>query len=333
MTRRLTIAAAAVVLTFSSAAPPQWGERLSAAPAAAGQTARPPAASPPAALTAALPNDDDSVKFAVLGDTGTGGSAQYDIAKLLATARDRFPYDFVIMLGDNMYGGENPSDFVKKFERPYKPLLDAGVKFYATLGNHDEPSQRFYKPFNMDGRRFYTFKKGDAEFFVLDSTYMTPEQVEWVRKALKESDAKWKIPYFHHPIYSSGEKHGSETDLRTLIEPLFLENGVDVVFAGHEHFYERLKPQKGIYYFTAGGSAKLRKGNLSDRSALTARGFDTDNSFMLVEIDEDRMFFETISRKAQVIDSGSIPRRELTQTSVEPAPAPRPASAATGRTN
>ncbi len=64
------------------------------------------------------------------------------------------------MLGDNMYGSESPADFVRKFERPYKPLLDAGIKFYAALGNHDEPSQRFYKPFNMDGKRFYTFKKG-----------------------------------------------------------------------------------------------------------------------------------------------------------------------------
>jgi predicted phosphodiesterase len=331
VTRRLTIVVASIVLIFASAGPPQWADPLVAAPnVAAAQRA---ASAPSQALTAALPNDDDSVKFAVLGDTGTGGSAQYDIGKLLAAARGRFPYEFVIMLGDNMYGGESPADFVKKFERPYKPLLDAGVKFYATLGNHDEPSQRFYEPFNMDGKRFYKFRKGDAEFFVLDSTYMTPEQVEWVREALKESDAKWKIPYFHHPIYSSGEKHGSETDLRVLIEPLFLENGVDVVFAGHEHFYERLKPQWGIYYYTAGGSAKLRKGNLSDRSTLTEKGFDTDNSFMLVEIDQDRMFFETISRRAQVVDSGSLPRRELTETSSNSPSTPQPAGAATGRTN
>ena len=260
------------------------------------------------APTSTLPIADGSTKFAVIGDTGTGGGPQYDIAKLLAGARTRFPYDFVIMLGDNMYGGESPSDFVKKFERPYKPILDAGVKFYATLGNHDEPSQRFYKPFNMDGKRFYNFKKDDTEFFVLDSTYMTPAQVEWLKKALDSSDAKWKIAYFHHPLYSSGEKHGSETDLRVLVEPLFMQYGVNVVFAGHEHFYERLKPQNGIYYFTQGGSAKLRKGNLSDRSPMTEKGFDTDNSFMLVEINDDQMFFETISRKGQIVDSGMVPR-------------------------
>ena len=330
MNRTLSIVVTSIVLILSNAASPRWVEPLAAAPAAA-QSARAGSPPAPAALTAALPKDDDSVKFAVIGDTGTGGSAQYAIARLLAETRTRFPFEFVIMLGDNMYGGESPADFVKKFERPYKPILDAGVKFYAALGNHDEPSQRFYKPFNMDGHRFYTFKKGDAEFFVLDSTYMTPEQVNWVKKALKESDAKWKIPYFHHPIYSSGEKHGAETDLRVLIEPLFLENGVDVVFAGHEHFYERLKPQKGIYYFTAGGSAKLRKGNLDDRSKLTDKGFDTDNSFMLVEIADDRMFFETISRQAKVVDSGAIPRRESTETSSNTPPATRPASVGAGR--
>ena len=89
------------------------------------------------------------------------------------------------------------------------------------------------------------------------------------------------------------------------------------MFAGHEHLYERLKPQRGIFYFTAGGSAKLRKNNLDDRSALTAKGFDTDNSFMLVEIKGDEMFFETISRKGQVVDSGTILRREAEDDGTE----------------
>jgi hypothetical protein len=268
-----------------------------------------------ATQNAALPNAKDSVKFAVIGDTGTGSSAQYEIGERMAGARARFPYDFAIMLGDNLYGGENPSDFVIKFERPYKKLLDDGVKFFATLGNHDEPAQRFYKPFNMDGKRYYTFRKGSVEFFVLDSTYVTPAQVEWLKGALEKSDAKWKIAYMHHPMYSSGERHGSEMDLRTLVEPLFLQYGVNVVFAGHEHFYERLKPQKGIYYIIEGGSAKLRRGNIRDNSQMTEKGLDTDNSFMLVEIDGDQLFFETISRKGQLVDSGTLPRQPArTQT-------------------
>src|SRR6185436_3776479 len=117
--------------------------------------------------------------------------------------------------------------------------------------------------------------KGDVEFFVLDSSYVTPAQVDWLKDALQKSDAKWKIPYMHHPLYSSGAKHGSEVDLRILVEPLFQQYGVDVIFAGHEHFYERLKPQQGITYFTEGGSAKLREGNIRVGSPMTAKGFDT----------------------------------------------------------
>ena len=76
------------------------------------------------------------------------------------------------MLGDNIYGSERPQDFVKKFERPYKALLDLKIPFYASLGNHDDPNQRFYKPFNMDGKRYYTFEKEGVRFFALDSNYM-----------------------------------------------------------------------------------------------------------------------------------------------------------------
>jgi hypothetical protein len=265
-----------------------------------------------AAVTSALPLEKDSVKFAAIGDTGTGGSAQYEVAKRMVEARARFPFEFVIMLGDNLYGTEGTSAYRTKFEVPYKPLLDAGVKFYAALGNHDEPAQRLYKPFNMDGERYYAFTKDDVEFFALDSNYVNPEQVKWLEGALSKSDAPWKIPFMHHPIYSSGERHGSNIPNQQVLEPLFLKYGVDVVFAGHEHFFERLKPVKGIYYITQGAGAKLRAGNINDRSPMTAKGFDTDNSFTLVEIAGDHMYVETVDRRGRIVDQAIIPRRELT---------------------
>jgi predicted phosphodiesterase len=282
----------------------------------AARTAAPPV--PAVAPTSTLPKDPDSVKFLVIGDSGTGDRRQYEVGAKIVEAFGQFPFEFAIMLGDNMYGSERAIDFVNKFEKPYKPLLDAGVKFHASLGNHDDPSQRFYAGFNMDGKRYYTFRKKDVEFFVLDSTYMAPPQVSWLREELKRSNAKWKLSYFHHPIYSSGERHGSELDLQVMIEPLFLENGVDVVFSGHEHFYERLKPQKGIQYMIQGGAAKLRRGNIRDNSPMTAKGFDTDRSFTLVEINGDHLFFETISRLGQVVDSGSFPRREIAEPASTP---------------
>ena len=253
-----------------------------------------------------LPNKKDSLHFAVIGDSGTGDKNEYEIARQMVAFRAKFPYAMVLMLGDNLYGGESPQDFKAKFEEPYKDLLADGVKFYASLGNHDDPKQRFYKPFNMNGQRYYTFKANDrVRFFVLDSNYMDPEQLNWLAKELKGSNSPWKICFFHHPLYSSGKQHGSDVDLRRFLEPLFLEYGVKVVLAGHEHFYERLKPQKGIYYFISGGSAKLRRDNIA-RTNLTAKGFDQDNHFMLMEIDGDTLYYQTISRPGATIDTGIV---------------------------
>jgi len=256
-----------------------------------------------------LPLKDGSVKFAVIGDTGTGDRHQLDIAKQLVTYRAKFPFDFVIMMGDNLYGGNGPKDYEKKFATPYKPLTDGGVKFYASLGNHDDPSERFYKPFNMNGERYYSFKPPNASvrFFALDSNYMDDKQLAWLDKELLASGSDWKICFFHHPPYSSGEAHGSDTTLRAQVEPVFVKYGVNVVFTGHEHFYERIKPQKGIAYFIAGSSAKLREGNIAP-SALSAKGFDTGLTFMLVEIVGDDLSFQTITETGMTIDSGSIHR-------------------------
>ena len=261
-----------------------------------------------AAQKVTLPLANGSTRFAIIGDTGTGDKPQYEIGRRLEEYRQRINFTFTIMVGDNIYGSERPQDFQKKFEIPYKPLLDAGVVFYAALGNHDDPNQRFYKPFNMNGERFYTFSKNNIDFFVLDSNYMDRKQLDWFERAIKDSKSDWKMAYFHHPLYSSGEAHGSEVDLRTVLEPLFTKYGMDVVFAGHEHFYERVKPQKGIHYFTCGGSAKLRKGDIRKGSELTEKGDDVENTFMVVEVANEVFNFQTVSRSGVIIDSGAFKR-------------------------
>ena len=265
-----------------------------------------------------LPNSKDSLRFAVLGDTGTGSKQQFEVAQQVARFHQIFPFETVILLGDNIYGGEKPRDYEKKFEQPYASLLKAGVKFYAALGNHDDPGLRNYKLFNMNGQRFYSFKpKNGVRFFALDSNYMDRQQIEWLEKELNDSSSDWKIAFFHHPLYSSGEKHGPDEDLRRVLEPMFVKSGVGAVFTGHEHFYERLKPQKGILHFVAGGSAKLRKGNIR-KSPNTELGFDTDNTFMLCEIEGDRLHFQTITRTGRTIDSGVFVRPQtVTRTRTE----------------
>ena len=260
--------------------------------------------------TTALPNKQGTYKFAVLGDFGTGSREQHELARQMASVHARFKYEHVILVGDNLYGSERPQDFKKKFEDPYKALLDAGVKFYASLGNHDAREQRFYKPFNMDGKLYYTFNPNPhVRFYALESTYPEPEQMKWFEDELKGSTSRWKIPFFHHPLYSSGERHGSDIRLRRTLEPMLLAHDVSVVFTGHDHFYERTKPQNGITYFVVGSGGKLRQGNIDTESGITARGLDTDLAFLVAEIDGDQLTFNTISRTGAVVDSGVINRR------------------------
>jgi hypothetical protein len=275
------------------------------------QTPRPPAGQPQLPTSTVAPQKPE-LKFAILGDTGTGTKPQFEIGQKLTATRATFPFEFVIMLGDNMYGGESARDFQNKFEKPYEALLSAGVKFYAALGNHDVPDKQIaYKLFNMGGQRYYTFKPKDGvRFFALDSNYMDKKQLDWLEGELKNSGSEWKICFFHHPLYSSGEKHGPSLELRKVLEPLLIKTGVDVVFAGHEHFYERVKPQNNIQYFILGSSAKLRTDGIAPNSAITAKGFDTDNAYMIAEIVGDEMSFQTISRAGKLIDSGKFKRVE-----------------------
>ncbi len=262
----------------------------------------------PAAQDVSLPNQPDSLKFAIIGDSGTGSSSQYKVAEMLIAARAKFPYEFVLMMGDNLYSGSGPKDYQKKFEVPYKALLDSGLKFYAALGNHDNTDEKNYKPFNMGGQRYYTFKpKNGVRVFALDTNYMDQPQLQWLEKELTASGSDWKVVFFHHPLYSSGGTHGSDFQLRAQLEPMFLKHGVDVVFSGHEHFYERIKPQKGIYYFTSGGAAKLRDGDVK-KTDLTAKSFDSGYHFMLIEITKDTMYFQAISDQGKIVDSGALAR-------------------------
>ena len=252
-----------------------------------------------------------SLTFAVIGDNGTGDKEEYETAQQLTTAHERSPFPFVIMVGDNIYGSERPQDFVKKFEAPYRSLLDGGVKFYASLGNHDSREQRYYKPYNMEGKLYYSFKAPDQDvrFFALDTTYLDQSQLGWLEKELAGSKEHWKIPYFHHPLYSSGRTHGSDLRLRSALEPIFIQYGITAVFTGHDHIYERIKPQHGITHFVAGSGGQLRTGDLPKNSPLTASGFDGDRVFMVVTIDGDQLTFRAISRTGKVVDSGVIQRR------------------------
>jgi hypothetical protein len=278
----------------------------------------------------ALPNALASIKFAVIGDSGRGNAPQYEIAQQMAAYRKQFPFTFVIMNGDNIYEGPaTPEDYREKFEKPYQPLLDEGVKFYASLGNHDDPRQVDYAPFNMGGHRYYTFRPPEdpitrlitsVRFFALDTTVLDREQIRWLQQQLSESDSAWKICFFHHPMYTSGRYRPVSAAFRISLEPLFVRFGVDAVFAGHEHFYQRTTLQQGIQYFVSGGAGSLRAGDAAP-APFIAREFDTDYHFMLVEVERDVLSFQAIARTGRTVDAGAIhraPARTSTGTGALP---------------
>jgi predicted phosphodiesterase len=261
-----------------------------------------------------------SVRFAVIGDSGRGSQAQYELAQQMSLQRKRFEFSFVIMLGDNVYDSDAPKDYIEKFERPYEALLDAGVKFYAARGNHDVGEQWLYPLFNTGGHRYFTFRQSggpigalagnDVQFFAIDSVSIDDEQLGWLDRELQQSSAEWKICFLHHPLYTSGRYGWSALATRRRLEPLLVQHGVDVVFSGHEHVYERLQPQRGIIYFVSGAAGSVRRDDLRLSSA-SAAGFDDDLHFMLIDIAGDVMRFEVIARTGAVVDAGSVERKAL----------------------
>jgi len=269
----------------------------------------------PAEKVLALPKRPGSVRFAAIGDAGRGDKFQYQVAATMAAFRKVFEFSFVLMLGDNVYDGGTAEDYRQKFELPYKQFLDDGVEFYAVIGNHDDLNQPSYAPFHMGGERYYTFEpdmplladvlRTSVRFFMIDTENLDRTQLAWLDREMGRSDAVWKIPVYHRPIYTSGRYGTPARIFRGALEPVLIRHGVRVSLSGHEHFYERTYPQNGITYFISGAAGSLRANDIRP-SPITARGFDTDYSFMLFEISGDELFYQAISRTGHSVDAGVI---------------------------
>jgi hypothetical protein len=264
---------------------------------------------------AIAPSPNGAVRFIAFGDSGRGDHAQYELSRVMTTHHFGQAYDTALMLGDNIYPDGDPDDISAKFEKPYADLLRRGVSFHAVLGNHDvkkgREAQINYRNFNMGGRSYYKFTKGEGlvEFFAIDSNYFDTLQRRWLEVALLTSQAKWKVAFFHHPIYSSAERHGSDFELRAELEPLLVRYGVDAAFSGHDHVYERIKPQQGVQYFISGAGSRTRRGDLKPDTSLFAAGADKTSSFMYVEVTPERFTFKAVDVAGRVIDSGELAPR------------------------
>lgn len=238
------------------------------------------------------------VGVVLLGDAGTGDKEQYKVGASMAKYCEKNDCDFGLLLGDNIYefGVRTPQDsqFKTKFEKPY---ADLKFPFYVALGNHDaygcwicqvqykSPTDKWIMP-----AQYYSFKKGDVEFFGLDTTWgffrkgVTPQHT-WLENSLKASTAKWKIVFGHHPVYSSGY-HGGDGQMQKYLLPMLKKYDVDFYVAGHDHHKELIQPyaEDQVKFIISGVGAKLRSTGKGTHTVfgLTSLGF----GYMLLEDDK-----------------------------------------------
>lgn len=257
---------------------------------------------------AAPPKKDLLLRFVSVADTGTGAKGQYAVARAMTLYHKQNLYDLVVLAGDNIYNNGEISKINAVFERPYENLLKQGVKFQACLGNHDirtengEPQLR-YPGFNMNGQRYYTFRRDQIQFFALDTNSNADwtNQLTWLEKELSSSNAPWKVVFGHHPIYSSG-LYGSNPDFIKTFTPLFQKYGVQLYINGHEHSYERTRAINGTTYLICGAGAGHRP---VKRSQWTE--YSTSNlSFAAYEVYADRIELSAIGTNHKVFDRGVI---------------------------
>ncbi|GAB4199828.1 MAG: hypothetical protein Fur006_50840 [Coleofasciculaceae cyanobacterium] len=281
------------------------------------QTAQNPDRSPTNTNTLAATSADDLrnpvegqplLRFVSVADTGTGAVGQYAVAAAMTRYHQLNPYDLVLLAGDNIYNNGEIEKIGAVFERPYQALLQQGVKFQAVLGNHDirtengDPQVR-YPGFNMPGR-YYTFRRGDVQFFALDTNNNADwnAQLPWLEQELSRSDAPWKIVYGHHQIYSSAHYGVNHAFIKTLT-PLFQKYGVQLYINGHDHVYERTKPINGTTYLICGAGGGTRSVGRSEWTAHSAERL----SFAAYEVYRDRILVSGIGTDNRVFDRGIIP--------------------------
>jgi 3',5'-cyclic AMP phosphodiesterase CpdA len=262
----------------------------------------------------AIPKSKLLQRFAVLADTGTGSTNQYAVGRALAQYHEKNPFDTIILAGDNIYTNGEFTHIKKRFSDPYQELLQRGVKFYASLGNHDVRTmnggwQVAYPDFNMQDQHYYMHGRGDVRFFVLNTNDIinpaSPErvkQLDWLDRALTASKAKWNIVYGHHNIYSAGVYEINQAMVKD-VTPILKKHKVRLWINGHDHNYQRSNPIDGTTYMVCGGGGA----GLYPVKAQSWTAFAKSiHSFGIVEVYQDQILLTGMSSKGEIIDRGLV---------------------------
>lgn len=268
----------------------------------------------------AWPTADDRVRFAAVGDNGSGGRQAMAVAAQMAATYQDTPFGLVALLGDICYYGNFEDRFDDVFARPMGPLLDAGVGFELAIGNHDgdlrysdEGLAEIEAELKLLGTPglYYRTTHGPADLYYLDSSVPGlfgeggAQQRQWLDDTLASSSNQWKIVLLHHPPYSSG-RHGSTAGAREALEPILRRHHVDLVLAGHDHHYERTHPIDGTTYVVSGGGCKT---TAVGRSPFTAVAEST-LEFLHVDVHGDRLSARAIHADGSIVDQFELRARE-----------------------
>jgi tartrate-resistant acid phosphatase type 5 len=252
---------------------------------------------------------DKTIRVLAFGDFGTGSIAQRQTAAAMVDYNKRSRIDFGITLGDNfyVYGMDSPSDprWQTQWEQLYGPL---GIKFYASLGNHDygQPdspaAEILYSGRSPDWRMpspYYTFTAGPVQFFAIDTVDLSDAELQWLNSQLAKSQARWKVVYGHYPIYSAT---GEDQQLVERLLPV-LNGRADVYLCGHHHNLQELKPEGGVHFFVSGGGGAALYGlNQYDRSIFKQR----INGFTVLEADRDHFKVIFIGADGKELHSSTL---------------------------
>jgi len=258
-----------------------------------------------------LPIHNMPFKFAAYGDSR---SRPYWHKQIVEKMKKENP-DLILHMGDIVGNGKKYSQWGPQFFEPLEGLINH-VPIYPCLGNHEKDAQNYFDFFSLpNNESWYSFNYSNCHFVALDTNKnygKVSRQYKWLVNDLKRTHTKWKIVFLHHPAYSSGIGHGSELEVRRILTPLFRKYGVDIVFCGHEHIYERSFPigsafesknnNPVTYVITGGGGAELHKIGSDIWTASTKRIYN----FCVVEIDGGELHFKAIDIDGKIFDKFSI---------------------------
>jgi len=245
--------------------------------------------------------------IAAFGDNRSDSLAHQEVVNAMLT----YTPDFVLNTGDLVYDGKEITQWNTFFN--IEKNLMANSPYMPVVGNHEDPEDeecKFYYLFELPGNeKWYSFDYENVHFIGLDTeTNLYGEQRTWLINDLQEvsqnPDIDWKIVFLHRPPYSSGS-HGSQMDVRNAWCPLFEEYGVDLVFAGHDHDYERTIPINGVIYIvTGGGGAPLYGVGHSSWTAYS----ESTHHFVLVSVEEDTLSLQAIRSNNTLMDTLTLYR-------------------------